>query len=73
MERTCNLADCIPQELKEEIYANGEEHYEQHVYRVAKCGIINEATFWGRYEEYKYEKRQIKLDKKEIGDRKSVV
>ncbi len=67
MERTWNLEDCIPQELKEEIYANGEEHYEQHVYRVAKCGTINEATFWSSYEEYKYEKGKTKLDEKEIG------
>ncbi len=34
MKRISNLADCIPSELIEEIYMNGKEQDDQHVYRV---------------------------------------
>ena len=39
MEVTKDLADCIPENLVEEIRKNGIEQNEQYVYRVAKRGI----------------------------------
>jgi hypothetical protein len=67
MDRGSNLADCIPQELIKDIYRNGKEQNEQHVYRVSKSGIINESTFWCSYEEYQYEDRKSKKSPDEIG------
>ncbi len=67
MEKISNLADCIPPELVEEIYKNGKEHNDQHVYRVAKYGIINEIAFLGTYEECIYEKRENRYNINEIG------
>lgn len=67
MKRISKLADCIPSELIEEIYTNGKEQNEQHVYRVSKSGIIDETTFWSSYEEFQQEHREIKGDTKEIG------
>lgn len=67
MARTNTLSNYIPPKLIDEIWANGKENSNQHVYRVAKYGTINEVTFMGSYEECLYEKREFKEDKTEIG------
>ena len=67
MEETKDLADCIPENLVEEIRKNGIEQNEQHVYRVAKRGIINDVAFMGSYEETLFENRPFKKDLNKIG------
>ena len=67
MDRVSNLSDCIPEELIEDIYINGKEQSDQHVYRVSKSGIIDETTFWCSYEEYQHEHREIKKSSDIIG------
>lgn len=67
MEGTKDLADCIPEYLVTEIKKNGKEQNGQHVYRVAKRGIINDIAFMGSYEETFYENRPFKGDLGEIG------
>ena len=67
MERTKDLADCIPEYLIEKIRKNGMEQDKQHVYRVAKRGIISSVDFMGSYEETLFEKRPFKGDLNEIG------
>ena len=67
MEGTKDLADCIPKDLMEKIRKCGKEQNEQHVYRVAKRGIINEIAFMGSYEEAIFDNRNFKDDLNEIG------
>ena len=67
MEETKDLADCIPKELVEEIRKNGKEQEAQHVYRVAKHGIINDEAFMGSYEEALSEGRSFNKDLTGIG------
>ena len=67
MEETKDLADCIPKELVEEIRKNGKEQEAQHVYRVAKHGIINDEAFMGSYEEALSEGRSFNKDLTDIG------
>ncbi len=67
MEATKDLADCIPEYLVEKIRKNGKEQDEQHVYRVAKRGIISNVEFMGSYEETLFEKRPFKGNLEEIG------
>lgn len=67
MEGTKDLADCIPENLVKEIRKNGIEQDEQHVYRVAKRGSIDEIAFMGSYEETLFENRNFNDDLNEIG------
>lgn len=67
MEKTYDLADCIPKELIEEIRINGKEQYDQLVYRVAKRGIIDEIAFMNSFDECLYENRENNNDLNDIG------
>lgn len=67
MEETKGFADCIPGNIVREIQINGKEQVGQHVYRVAKRGIIDNTTFMGSYEEALFENRPFKKDLCDIG------
>ncbi len=67
MEKTHNLADCIPENLIEEIKINGKEQYNQLVYRAAKRGKIDEIAFMNSFDEYNYENRENNNDLNDIG------
>lgn len=67
MKETKDLADCIPLKIAEEIRKNGKEQEGQHVYRIAKRGIINDIAFMGSYEETLFENRPFKKDLNDIG------
>lgn len=62
-----SLSDSIPPHLIEEIKLNGEENDSQKVYRVSKCGKINEIAFMNSFEECQYENRENKDNLNEIG------
>lgn len=68
MGKTKELSDCIPESLVAKIMQNGKEQSDQHVYRVAKNGRINnDVTFMGTYEESLHEGRPFDKDRDEIG------
>lgn len=43
--------ECFPDKFREKLIAAGAKEQELYVYRICKAGIVDDAAFWGTFEE----------------------